>query len=157
MLTWFWTQGPAPKWKHGVSVEEKRSPYEGFNGTVEAPTRELAIHLAREECAKDQVYYIEHRTKRRPLSGADVRVSLPQYTSFGGQTMLYLDRENDCYCARCAAKSEVWEEHGPITWGVFDEGSPETCADCGREIESFYGDPDDEHEENDANTNPEQG
>ncbi len=58
--------------------------------------------------------------------------TLPQYTSIGSYTILYVDsKSGECYCAECAKP-----EHDA---GTFDEGEPIPCDECGTAIESSYG------------------
>jgi hypothetical protein len=62
---------------------------------------------------------------------------LPQYTSLGGYTILYLATGDKPLCAKCATKLN---DAGELVTGYpFDEGDPITCDDCDREIESSYG------------------
>lgn len=70
--------------------------------------------------------------------------NLPQYSSVGGYIVLYVDdRAGDALCAACATR--IVRDGGPeadrMVYGNFHEGPSEYCADCGRELESDYGDP----------------
>jgi hypothetical protein len=69
---------------------------------------------------------------------------LPAFTSFGCYTLIYLTRANDVLCADCAtaALDDPDEDDKPVICGTYDEGPPETCANCNKQIESSYGDPD---------------
>ena len=61
---------------------------------------------------------------------------LPQYTSLGSYTILYLAGDRTL-CAECATK--LHDEGELVTGYPFDEGDPIPCDDCDREIESSYG------------------
>jgi hypothetical protein len=79
------------------------------------------------------------------------RIRLFAYASVGGYPIIYLTRSNSVLCADCAQKEiRAWlydESNDPPTdRGIHWEGPPEVCEDCNREIESAYGDP----EENDS-------
>ena len=65
-------------------------------------------------------------------------------TEIGGYTVVYI-HENGIYCNECASKMHA-EARGNIRFRfeTYDEGSPIECADCGKDIESSYGDPDEE-------------
>ena len=71
-------------------------------------------------------------------AGVPAGDKLPQYTTLGGYTILYVTRHGETLCAKCA--SENTDREDPVTdAGTFDEGEPEHCANCYREIESSYG------------------
>lgn len=63
------------------------------------------------------------------------------YTEIGGYTIVYI-YENGIYCNECASKMYA-EARGNIRfeYDTYDEGCPIECADCGKDIESSYGDP----------------
>ena len=75
---------------------------------------------------------------------------LPAYAWPGGYPIIYLDRENSILCAECATKSHLdadeVPQYRPVACDVFYEGAPEECGQCGKQIESAYGDPDAEQE-----------
>lgn len=72
--------------------------------------------------------------------------SLPCYAWPGGYPILYLDKHNDTLCAECATKdSDNGEE--PAAHFVHYEGPSEFCAECNAEVESAYGDLEEETEE----------
>lgn len=60
---------------------------------------------------------------------------LPQYTSIGSYTIVYLNAKNEPLCAKCATKAGLTEENGEL----FMEGEPTVCDECAVEIESSYG------------------
>lgn len=71
--------------------------------------------------------------------------TLPQYVFPGGYIVLYIEVPSyDVLCATCATKAlrdeAPWK--GQIIHGPHQEGPSEHCADCNRELESDYGDPD---------------
>lgn len=77
---------------------------------------------------------------------------LPGFAWPGGYPIYYLDRENSTLCAKCATKS-LDDEDGnegfkPCAFGIHYEGAPIQCEDCNTLIESAYGDPSEEKEEN---------
>lgn len=64
----------------------------------------------------------------------------------GGYPIIYIDGFNSVICPNCANKfrndPETDEKYKPVAGDVFYEGSTEFCAECNIEIESAYGDPD---------------
>ena len=58
----------------------------------------------------------------------------------GGWPVLYQDCHGETLCAHCATV-ELWGEYPAIGYCIYFEGPPEYCAQCGLEIESAYGDP----------------
>lgn len=71
---------------------------------------------------------------------------LPQFSSLGGYTILYLDAKDVVLCADCASDPE----NEATASGSFDEGPPEYCEECNAEIESSYGDPDKDEPESEV-------
>ena len=65
---------------------------------------------------------------------------LPAYAWPGGYPIVYLDQENLPLCADCATV-EVSGLGGRL---IHYEGPPERCEECNAEIESAYGDPEEE-------------
>lgn len=74
---------------------------------------------------------------------------LPAYAWPGGYQMIYIDENNDILCPDCANKPEDEYTVKIVQWDIFYEGAPEECADCGKMIESAYGDPDEPGSEGD--------
>jgi hypothetical protein len=109
--------------------------------TVQATDRANAIKLAKAALENERADLARKRGVATVKRGT-FRLWLPQYTSVGSYTILYVDREGDCYCARCAARVDTWQDDPRIMQGAFDEGAPEECVTCGNTIESSYGDPD---------------
>lgn len=64
----------------------------------------------------------------------------PSYTSVGSYPMLYCLPSGDCFCGDCASKLPH-KDRKKLIKDVFYEGAPEECAECGKEIESAYGNP----------------
>ncbi len=63
----------------------------------------------------------------------------PRYAD-GGYPILYYQAGGTVFCWRCANQGKCAE---PIVGAdLFHEGASEFCEGCGREIRSFYGDPD---------------
>jgi hypothetical protein len=75
---------------------------------------------------------------------------LPWYAWPGGYPMLYLDSNNQVLCPECATRAlddpEEYNDWKPETWFIYYEGLPEFCSDCNREVESAYGDPEEEND-----------
>ena len=70
---------------------------------------------------------------------------LPEFAWPGGYPILYLDSENSTLCADCATKSlddpDEIPAFKPVAWGVYYEGPTDFCEQCGKGIESAYGEP----------------
>jgi len=76
------------------------------------------------------------RSAKRAPNPLMSRFGLPQYTSVGCYTILYLDKHSEPLCVACA----TWERFkGPIVSGAFWEGDSLQCAECNGDIESSYG------------------
>lgn len=73
---------------------------------------------------------------------------LPAYAWPGGYPIIYIDRDCSVLCADCATKSlddpDEIPAFKPVDCDVFYEGPSEFCAQCNTEIESAYGDPNEE-------------
>lgn len=63
---------------------------------------------------------------------------LPQYSSIGSQTILYVTKRNDCLCAVCAGKHRDYS-NPVVAAGLFEEGDTLQCEECNEDIESSYG------------------
>jgi hypothetical protein len=75
------------------------------------------------------------------------RQHLPFYSEWGSYPIIYLTRENNTLCADCATRSLYLlddEYDPPVAYGVYWEGPTDQCDDCNRDIESAYGDPDED-------------
>jgi hypothetical protein len=69
----------------------------------------------------------------------DENGKLPAYAWPGGYQITYLTRDGLEICPDCANQEDASD---PVTDGdVYWEGPAITCDDCGKEIESAYGDP----------------
>ena len=76
------------------------------------------------------------------------RQHLPFYSELGSYPILYLTKGGSDLCADCATKAlyQLAEEFDPpIAHAPYYEGPPINCDDCNREIESAYGDPEEEN------------
>lgn len=77
-----------------------------------------------------------------------VNGKLPAFAWPGGYPILYLDRDNSVLCADCATKSlddaDELPQFKPVDFYVFYEGPSDFCAQCNIEIESAYGEPEEE-------------
>jgi hypothetical protein len=75
----------------------------------------------------------------------DSKGNLPAFVWPGGYPILYLDGENSTLCAECATKSlndpDEIGKFKPVAFDVYYEGPVTNCDQCGAEIESAYGDP----------------
>jgi hypothetical protein len=70
---------------------------------------------------------------------AKTDLSFPSFTELGGYTIIYIDKV-DVLCATCA--KEYHEQTGEIPESdVYWEGPVIHCENCNAEIESSYGDP----------------
>ena len=67
----------------------------------------------------------------------DKNGNYPAYAWPGGYPIIYITREGEVLCAKCAAFGEE-SLQADIHW----EGQSFFCDYCGTEIESAYGDPD---------------
>jgi hypothetical protein len=79
---------------------------------------------------------------------ADIRDSkgkLPAYAWPGGYPIVYMAKDNGILCPKCAndfqPKRDNPEQLEPVAYFVHYEGSPEVCEHCNAEIESAYGEP----------------
>lgn len=71
---------------------------------------------------------------------------LPFYSSVGSYPIVYLTDDGNVLCADCAtAELRLWQNYEstnpPSDYGILWEGAPLSCDECSREIESAYGDP----------------
>jgi hypothetical protein len=64
--------------------------------------------------------------------------TLPAFSSLGGYTIAYYTKDGETLCAECASEPD----NGAECSDVYYEGPSEYCAECNKEIESSYGDPD---------------
>ena len=73
---------------------------------------------------------------------------LPAFAWPGGYPMFYVDGDGQCLCATCATKSlndpDEIPSFKPIAYDVYYEGPTMQCDNCNADIESAYGDPDEE-------------
>lgn len=87
------------------------------------------------------------------LPDRDSDGSLPAYVWPGGYPIYYQDRDGSELCADCATKSlddtDEVPQFKPVAYAVHYEGPAIFCGQCNEEIESAYGDPDMEEEEED--------
>jgi uncharacterized Zn finger protein len=66
----------------------------------------------------------------------------------GGYPFYYLNNENNIVCPNCANKEGMSTE--VVDGDAYYEGPPLICDDCGAEIESAYGNPDEDESEESA-------
>jgi len=80
----------------------------------------------------------------------DEKGKLPEFAWPGGYPILYLDKENSVLCAKCAntldTVEEDWSDDKPTAYFIYWEGPAEICEECNCDIESAYGNPDEEEE-----------
>lgn len=67
----------------------------------------------------------------------DHSLALPSCTPFGSYTLIYVDRAGEEHCGKCANNVDLELELD--SFGTYDEGPTLECASCGDEIESSYG------------------
>lgn len=73
--------------------------------------------------------------------------SLPAFAWPGGYPIYYLDSDNSVLCAKCATeclKPDTNDNMKPIACDVYYEGPTMQCDECNADIESAYGDPEEE-------------
>jgi hypothetical protein len=69
--------------------------------------------------------------------------TFPAWTDLGGYPLYYLDAGNNTLCATCASENDEFSE--PIVaYDTYLEGATMHCDHCNAEIESAYGDPEEE-------------
>lgn len=66
--------------------------------------------------------------------------TLPAHAWPGGYPLYYYTRDGLTVCAECANR-EVDDTQAVIGQDVYWEGPVQVCEDCGKGIESAYGDP----------------
>jgi hypothetical protein len=71
--------------------------------------------------------------------------SLAAFAWPGGYPLYYVTVNGDTICPECANRDTDYGQR-PIARDVHWEGEPIACDDCGKDIESAYGDPDDDKE-----------
>lgn len=79
------------------------------------------------------------------LLGGDIQEDLPAYAWPGGYPFVYYDKDGEILCPKCANNAD-WNDAEIIGYDVYEEGPVIQCANCNDDIESAYGDP--EQEEN---------
>ena len=82
------------------------------------------------------------------LTDAMLSGKLLSYTLMGGYPLAYVDSNNCVLCAKCADEAlndpEETEDRKPLMWFIHLEGADVQCENCFVEIESAYGDPEEE-------------
>lgn len=79
---------------------------------------------------------------------------LDAYAWPGGYPILYLDRDNAILCPKCATESMGLDDDDRMkAWAgdIYYEGPTIYCDECNAEIESAYGDPDENDGDPDEN------
>lgn len=67
---------------------------------------------------------------------------LPQYAMVGCYTLIYYTADNATLCAKCATVERTKDYTiNPLQVDVYYEGPTLQCDECGRDLESGYGDP----------------
>ncbi len=67
---------------------------------------------------------------------------LPAVSWVGGYRLMYFNEMGEVFCSECANKRFQDE---PLYYEVYDEGPMLHCEDCNAELESNYGDPDEDN------------
>ena len=91
---------------------------------------------------RDFVKGRQHMHDTKPVRGA-LEEWFVSYAFPGGYPVLYLNDSGDTFCAECAAKVFL-SEGQDIHAECYYEGPSIHCDKCNKEIESAYGDPEDE-------------
>ena len=65
----------------------------------------------------------------------------------GGYSVIFTTDQGDVFCAECAKRAFIVDRKD-VTADVYDEGPTVCCDGCNREIESSYGDPDEDSYDN---------
>lgn len=80
---------------------------------------------------------------------------LPSYAWPGGYTLIYYTQDSATLCGTCATSVLTDPYAEPITGcAVYYEGPTLQCDECGKGIESSYGDPDEPEGEDETDTDP---
>jgi hypothetical protein len=70
---------------------------------------------------------------------------LPSFAWPGGYPILYLDGHDTVLCAECANEADgdpdELDDFRPQQWFIYYEGPDYECGECGKMLESAYGDP----------------
>jgi hypothetical protein len=72
----------------------------------------------------------------------DDKGKLPSFSWPGSYPIIYLSRDGLILCPDCANKPVEEYDDPAVAYGGHLEGPPEVCEDCGKQVESAYGDPD---------------
>lgn len=72
---------------------------------------------------------------------------LPSYAWPGGYTLIYITKQGNTLCAACATMQEDDPDKTPYDdevtgYDIYYEGPDVQCDECGKVLESSYGDPD---------------
>lgn len=84
---------------------------------------------------------------RFPTVNAELLDQHGQFSAFawpGGYTILYVDAHGNTLCAACATRRYQEEDASAIYYSTYDEGPMLYCDECNADIESSYGDPDED-------------
>ncbi len=63
----------------------------------------------------------------------------------GGYPIIYLCKDGGVVCPQCANENDWNGEQGVENGDIFWEGPAMSCDNCNAEIESAYGDPDEDN------------
>jgi hypothetical protein len=79
----------------------------------------------------------------------DKNGNYPSHAWPGGYPIYYLDSGANDLCPSCANKfmTHSYAPNRPIAFDIHYEGSPIQCDECNAQIESAYGDPDQDAED----------
>lgn len=89
--------------------------------------------------------------ERKPVQRLrDAHGRFPAFTSIGGYSMVYLTKRGNVLCSACASDDERNEDDPVIDGDVHWEGPSHYCDDCSEEIESSYGDPEDDSDDDES-------
>lgn len=109
------------------------------------------MRLMREDAPRVGGYISRHELVQNAVTGkegvAHVRDAYRQfftdYAFPGGYPVMFITDAGDVLCAKCAMRTFILE-NTDVTAGIHYEGPALQCDECEKEIESAYGDPDEE-------------
>lgn len=111
------------------------------------------MRLMREKAPEISGYMDRHELVDGAITGeegfAHVRAAYEEffkdYSDLGGYPILFGTDAGDVLCAKCAMDTFILEKTD-VSADIYSEGPTLQCDCCGKEIESAYGDPDEEEE-----------
>ena len=134
---------------NGRKRSKKVSFIDPSTGNVVASRSILPIEQAAAELNKAAIQHFSQRareskkiTKLREYYDGQ----LPYYTSIGGYPLFYVDKENSALCPTCANELNDSSQFAIVDYDINYEDSNLYCDQCSKQIQSAYGDDDDDAE-----------